>query len=147
MQLILLKDVKKVGKKGEVVHVADGYARNFLIPKGLAQPATEKVVGAVKEQVKYREKSLEQAKRQEKEWAKELAETTLEFREKASGGSLFGSITRETLAETLVEKGMRIASEDILLPKPIKAIGTHEVSVRFPKTKTTASVRVEVSAL
>jgi large subunit ribosomal protein L9 len=147
MQLILLVDVKKVGKKGDIVKVSDGYARNFLLPKKLAKPATEKAVGVLREQAEYQEKSEERMLWQEREWAKKLKEIVLEFREKASGESLFGSITKEILAKRLEQEGVRISPESILLSKPIKLLGEHSVSVRFPKTNTMTTVRVHISAV
>lgn len=133
MEVILLKDVKRLGKAGEVKRVADGYARNYLIPRGLAVYATD----AARKQIE--EQAAAVARREEKE--KTVAETRLAnvgkielvFRAKAGeSGRLYGSITSADIAEQLSQKlGMEIDKRKVLLDDPIKKVGKTQVNVKL----------------
>jgi large subunit ribosomal protein L9 len=147
MKVILLADVKSVGKKGEVVTVADGYGQNFLIPKRLASPATD---GAVK---KRKKELADQAtkKQREVEAAESLAEKfgskPLVIKVKVGdGGKLFGSVTSSDIAQAVKsEFGQAVDKKKIHLPKPIRELGEHTVSARLYKG-VKASLKVSVQA-
>ena len=147
MKVILLADVKSVGKKGEVVTVADGYGQNFLIPRRLAAPATD---GAVKKRTK--EMADQSSKKQrEVEAAKELAEKlgskALTLKVKVGdGGKLFGSVTSSDIAKAVKsEFGHSVDKKKVDLPKPIRELGEHTVKVRVYKG-VQANLRVSVVA-
>jgi large subunit ribosomal protein L9 len=145
MKVILQKEVDKLGTPGDVVDVADGYARNFLIPRGLAASASK---GAVKHAERLRE-AHEKRQRAELEAAQGIAErltsTPLRMSVKAGeDGRLFGSITVHHLAEE-IEKiaGAEIDRRQIHLEEPIRSVGTHEVKVRLhPDVDATVTVQI-----
>ncbi len=128
MKVLLLQDVKKIGKKNEVKEVADGYARNFLFARKLAVPADEGAM-KMKAHIDAGEKALIDgyAKR-----AAQLKKDVLEFRVKAGAkGEVFGSVTAEDIRKTLAAKGY--GEVRIGLEKPLRKTGTHEVPVDFGK--------------
>ena len=133
MKVILTQDVKSLGKKDEVVNVNDGYARNFLIPKGLAVEATASAMNELKI------KQGAQKHRKENELAdaqalkKKLSEITVSIKSKAgSSGKLFGSITSMDIVEQIKKDyGITIDKRMINLPDAIKTLGTTEVEIRL----------------
>ena len=132
MRIILLQDVENLGKKYEVKEVADGYARNFLIPKGLAKPAT-------KENLKWLETQKEiEVKKAEEELKKvEAVATNIDGQEIiipvkiGEEGQLFESITSQKIYEKLKELGFEIKKSQIDLPEPIKELGEYPVKIKF----------------
>src|SRR5262245_36155994 len=132
MKVLLKQDVKGIGKKGEMLEVKEGYARNFLIPNGLAVEASG---GALKE-AQEQQKSVERHKAKEKAEAQDLADKlkglTLTLRHKAGDeGKLFGSITNAEIAAALKEKGFEIDKKQIVLEEPIRLLGNHQVKVKL----------------
>jgi large subunit ribosomal protein L9 len=126
MQVILLQDVKGLGRKMEVREVHDGYARNFLFPKKLAALADEKNLAQRAKLEAGRGVTL----RALEEQAKKLGATTLTFGVKTGErGEVFASITKEQIKKTLIAEGFHVM--DVLLPKPIRALGTHRVDVKL----------------
>ena len=132
MKLILLEDVEGLGRKGDAVDVADGYARNFLVPKELAMKATE---GALKEAEQLR-RVREEADRRAREEAEALS-NALEGRKvvvaarSADEGKLFGSIGPSDIAEAIMKfTGVEIEQDHIDLRTPIKELGSYEIRVR-----------------
>lgn len=147
MKVILIKDVKGIGKAGEVAAVSDGHARNYLIPKGFAKEAS----GAnIKELDK--KKAEEEQKRQEllaeaKEQAERLEKVGITIKTKSGeGGRLFGSITSKDIADALLsEHGIELDKRKILLDNPIKQAGRYEVGVKlYHEVVSKISVTVEV---
>lgn len=149
MQVLLLKNVPGVGNAGEVKKVADGYARNYLLPNKLAVSATEgavKQAETIKEAVARREaKTLAAAQ----ELAKILGQTTITFYAKAGEGDrLFGSITSADIAEKLAEKHINVDKRKIELPSPIKALGERQVVIKVhPEVTAEVTVVVEREAV
>ncbi|HHX63855.1 MAG TPA: 50S ribosomal protein L9 [Chloroflexi bacterium] len=146
MEVLLIKDVKNVGQAGDVRRVADGYARNYLIPRGLAVPATQ----AARKQVADRlaaEARREAAEREAAEaQAEKLQGIEIVFQVKAGeAGRLYGSITNNDIAERLAELGYDLDKRRVLLEEPIKEIGRTEVDVRL-HSEVKASVTVVVEA-
>ena len=132
MEVILRETVKKLGSAGEIVSVKDGYARNYLIPQGLAYRATE----ANKRRIESEKKGHAQRLAAEHEDATGLAaalnEVELHFAAKAGEGDrLFGSITSSDIADQLAEKGYQVDRRVIELEEPIKMIGVYKVPVRL----------------
>ncbi len=144
MELILLQDVEKVGRKGEVVRVRDGFARNVLIPRKLALAATSENQEFVEEHRKRAELRHEK----EKAAAQALADkmSSVKIKIEASAGEqekLFGSVTSEEIAEALAKKGHNVDKKQIHMKEAIKALGSHAVTIEvYPQVK--ASVTVEV---
>ena len=126
MKVLLLKDVKKIGRKYDVKNVSDGYARNFLFAQKLAILADE---GAMK--IKARAEAEESALiSRYKRMAAKLGKETLEFKVRAGDkGEMFGSVTGDQIKKTLSEKGYAVA--EIILKKPLRALGEHKVAVSF----------------
>ncbi len=145
MIVILKKDVKGSGKAGEVVKVSDGYARNMLLPRGLAIEATDGNMRTL-EKVKAKQEADEAAKQAKaEEQAAELKKTAVVIKTKAGeGGRLFGSITSQDIADALSEqKNIIVDKKKIKLDSPIKSIGNYSVEVKLYKG-VNAKVRVMV---
>lgn len=147
MKVIFLKDVKGNGKKGEIVEVSDGYARNFLIKKGLAEEAT-----AVKINSLNIKKGAEDFHRQEeikalKEEAKRLNGTQITLKIKCGeSGKVFGSVTAKEIADELSHLGYTVDKKRVMLKDPIKLLGVYAVDVKF-LPDVIAKIKVEVAAL
>lgn len=134
MKVILLSDVKKVGKKGEILEVADGYARNFLISKGLAVQATNKsmeILQGQKDEQRQNEKDLEKKANELKE---ELKGITCEFFLNSKNGKVFGSVSTKQIAEELGKKyKITIDKRKIIDTDPIQSLGVTKVRVELYK--------------
>jgi large subunit ribosomal protein L9 len=146
MKVILTDDVKNLGHRGSVVTVADGYARNFLLPKALAYPAT---AGNVKrlEQEKHR---YDARVEKEKEGASSIAQTlegmTIVLKKKAGEhDALYGSVTSSELADAIAAKGITVDKRKIEIEEPIKRLGKHTVHVKLHRD-VTVGITVEVQA-
>ncbi|MCK9575684.1 MAG: 50S ribosomal protein L9 [Clostridia bacterium] len=138
MKVIFLQDVKGSGKKGQILNVSDGYARNFLFPKKLAEIATNSAVNSLNGQ-----KNAELFKKNtEKEAAFELSKKikglTIELKIKAGEkGKMFGSITSKEIAEMLNKQGFEIDKKKIILETPIKNVGQYKIEVKLYQDVTT----------
>ncbi len=145
MEVILVEDVPHLGRAGEVVKVKDGYARNYLIPKGLAQAATKENLKALEE----RRRQLERRSTRELERARELAarigEITCTIRRPAGAeGKLFGAVTSADIEEALKEMGIEVDRKRIELPEPIKVTGAYTVPIKLhPEVTATLKLWVE----
>ena len=132
MKLILLEDVDRLGKRGAVVSVKDGYGRNFLIPRKLATPATEgnlKSLSLIQKQEKIKEASEEKDAAQMKE---QLEQLSLNIPMKSGEGDvLFGSVTTADIASLLEKEGYSIDKRKIELDEPIKRLGEYHVAVKL----------------
>jgi large subunit ribosomal protein L9 len=147
MKVILQKPVDKLGVPGDVVDVADGYARNFLIPRGMAMTASK---GAVRHAGRLRQahtKRVEQAVTEARELAARLAASPIRISSRAGeDGRLFGSVTVIDIAAAIEQTaGVAVDRKRIHLPEPIRSVGTHDVAVHL-HPDVNASVVVEVVA-
>ena len=132
MKVILLSRVSSLGERWETIEVADGYARNYLIPKGLAIPATEANLRKIEEERKRVERKAGREKGKAEELAKKLSGMKLSLVKKAGEeGTLFGSITSMEIAEALKEKGIELDRRKIVIDEPIKKVGTYQVRVKL----------------
>lgn len=133
MKVILLQDVKGLGEKGEVANAKDGYARNFLFPRGLAVEATEGNLKTLKKQKTSQKLKEQQEIDEAKDLAAKLEESPIEITAKAGeGGKLFGSVTSKDLAEALEKQHkIKIDKRKIVLPEPIKELGIRDVEVKL----------------
>ncbi len=146
MKVILVKDVKNVGKAGEIVNVSDGYGRNYLLPRGLAIEATESNVKVLNEKKKAEEKKRQQELEEAKEMAQKLSNLSLVLKVKAGeNGKLFGSVTSKDVEEALKEKGFDIDKKKIVFNENVKTTGTYYVDIKLYQG-VIAKVKVDVVA-
>ena len=133
MKVILLEDVKSLGKKGQIVDVSDGYARNFILAKKLGLEATSKNLNDLKLKKAHEDKLAAQRLQEAKDFAAKLEGLQVTLKIKAGeGGKLFGSISSKEIAEAAKEQlGLEIDKKKLVLPNPMKAIGTTEVPVKL----------------
>ena len=148
MQVILIKDVKGLGKAGDIVKASDGYARNMLFPKGFAKEATEANLHALKA---MKEKEAERRATDiasANAVAEKLKGVTVKIAAKAGdGGRLFGAVTGQTISDELkAQSGIEIDKKKIVLKDPIKATGTYRVQAKLYQ-EIAGTIVVEVSAL
>ena len=144
MKVLLCEDIKKLGWLGDVVEVNDGYARNYLLPQGLAKVATKDSVRAIAEEKTRRaEQRIQQGERLE-EAAKAVEGAEAVVAAKANEqGHLFGSVTSRQIAANLREQGFEVADEIVHLPEHIKQVGTHAVTLKY-RDDLTVTVNVVV---
>lgn len=144
MKVIFLKDVKGQGKKGEVKEVSEGYARNFLIPRGLASAANDGNLKQLEQLNKAESRRKEKEKEEAELMAAKLTEVKLSFKMKAGeGGRLFGSITNKQIADSLDKLGYKIDKRKIQLDDSIRTLGVTQVQIRLhPDVTGTVSVQV-----
>ncbi|HET9095074.1 MAG TPA: 50S ribosomal protein L9 [Candidatus Baltobacteraceae bacterium] len=145
MKLILLGDVKALGKKGDLVDVAEGYARNFLLPRKLAIEANKGALTMLTEQKKATQKREAQMLAETQEMAKLLESKPVAVRAKAGGnGRLFGTVTNADIAEAITQTfSVSVDKHKIEVKNAIKALGSYPVEIRLGKNivaKTTVSV-------
>ncbi|MDU4694587.1 MULTISPECIES: 50S ribosomal protein L9 [Paenibacillus] len=144
MKVIFLKDVKGQGKKGEIKEVSEGYAQNFLMPRGLVRPATEGNVKTLEQQTASELKRKAQEKEDAIQLGKKLEEMTVQLKAKAGeGGRLFGAITSKQVAEALEKAGVKLDKRKIEMHDPIRTLGVTQVPVKLhPEVKSTLKVHV-----
>jgi len=147
MKVILTETVSKLGKEGDVKKVSDGYARNFLLPRKIAVPATEGNLARWEKKRKEIEARLAQEKAEKEDLAGRLNSLSLAFKVDAGEtGKLFGSITSaDIVREIKASSGIDVDKKDVDLPENIKSVGAHEVSIRL-HPEVTAKVKVEIEA-
>ena len=133
MKIILKQDVKGKGKKGQMIEAAEGYARNFLIPKGLAVAATPDAVNTMNLQAKAKAKADAEAKAEALAVAEKLKASQVKLTAKGGeGGKLFGAVTGKEISGALKEQfGMDIDGKKLVLEQPIKSFGTYEVKAKL----------------
>jgi len=133
MKIILCDDVDNLGEMGETVTVADGYARNFLIPRRLAVRADSASAKQIEHEMAIIKRREEKRRAEQAKIAKEIEKVTVEIQVRAGeGDKIFGSVTAGHIAEKLAELGHEINRKAIQLPEPIKTLGIFKVAVRFP---------------
>lgn len=145
MKVVLLQDVKSLGKKDEIVTVNDGYARNFLFPKKLGVEATKANLNVLKQQLAAAERLAEEQLAQAKAQAEAMSSVKVSIPVKVGvGGKLFGAVSSKEIAEALKQQaGLEIDKKKILLSEPIKAVGEEKVDIKLHKD-VTAQITVAV---
>ena len=133
MKIILLQDVRSLGKKGQVVNVSDGYARNYVLPKKIGIEATEKNKNDLKLQKQHEDKLAAERLAAAKELAKKLETLKIEVSMKAGeNGKVFGSISSKEIAEQAKKQfNLDLDKKKIVLEEPIKSFGMHEVPIKL----------------
>ena len=146
MKIILLEDVKSVGKKGELVELKEGYARNFIIPKKLGVEATDANMNTLKLQKRNEEKVAKEQLEAAQAMAAEIEKMTVKLELKAGeGGKIFGSVSSKEIAKAVTDQyGKKIDKKKLQLADTIKTVGMHEVTVKLhPKVSAKLKVQVE----
>ncbi len=146
MKVILKEDVKGLGKKEQMVEASDGYARNFLFPRGLAVEASATNVNIMKTKKEAEAQKKEREIAQAKEMAKKIKDITLTLKVKAGdNGKLFGSITSKDIAEAMkTQQKLEIDKKKLVMPDSLKSVGTFEVEVKlYPEISSKFTVKIE----
>ena len=144
MKVVLLQDVKALGKKGDVVEVSEGYARNFLLTKKYAVEATPANLNTLKLQKANADKIAAEQLAEAKDIAAKLEKVTVTVAIKAGeNGKTFGSVSSKEIAQELEKQGLEVDKKKIVLPDPIKEFGKYEVKVKLHKD-VQANVKVNV---
>ncbi len=132
MKVILLQDVKGKGKKGQILEVSDGYARNFMLPKKIAIEATADAVNTVKMNDKATAERIAREKAAALETSKALRAMTLTVTARGGGnGRLFGAVTNQEIAAALEKQGIKLDKRKIIISDPIKNVGTYTVTCKL----------------
>ena len=132
MKVILLQDVKGKGKKGQMIEVSDGYARNFMLPKKMAIEATPDAINTMRMNDKATQERIAREKAEAMEISKKLREMTLTVTAKGGGaGRLFGSVTNQEIADALAKTGIKLDKRKITIAEPIKNVGTYTVTCKL----------------
>jgi large subunit ribosomal protein L9 len=144
MKLILKEDVKNLGEVGSIVNVADGYGRNYLIPKNLAIEASQKNIKQFEHDKKKILVKAEKIKKSSEDLATRLSGLKLEIEAKAGEeDKLFGSVTSKDISEAISKHGIEVEKRRIMIQEPIKRLGEYEISVKLHQN-VTANVKLEV---
>ena len=132
MKVILLQDVKGKGKKGQMIEVSDGYARNFMLPKKLAIEATPDAINTMKMNDKATQERIAREKAEALETSKKLRAMTLTVKAKGGGaGRLFGAVTNAEIASALEKQGVKLDKRKIVMNENIKSVGTYTVTCKL----------------
>lgn len=133
MKVILQKDIKGQGKKGELKEVSDGYGRNYLLPRGLALEATADNLNAMRLKNKARQAQIEREKEQARQYAEQLGGVVVHLKAKAgTGGRLFGSVTSKEISEALAaQHNIIVEKNQIVQTDPIKQFGSFQVKCKL----------------
>ena len=132
MKVILLQDVKGQGKKGQMLEVSDGYARNFMLPKKLAIEATPDAINTMRMNDKATQERIAREKAEALATGKKLREMTVIVKAKGGGaGRLFGSVTNAEIADALAKQGVKLDKRKIVLNEPIKSVGTYTATCKL----------------
>jgi large subunit ribosomal protein L9 len=147
VKIVLREDVETLGKKGDLLEVADGYARNYLVPRGLAMQATKGAVAQSEAMRRSRDAREIRDREGAEALAAQLGARTIELKARAGeGGKLFGSITAADVADAvLAQTGIELDRRKVVLAEPIRELGDAEITVRLP-AEVTVAVAVSVIA-
>lgn len=133
MKVILLQEVKNLGKKGDIKIVSDGYARNFLFPQKLAKPATGTAIAALETLKKTETKNESEEHKKYSALREKLKSIKLSFKMKMGKGRSFGSVTTQKITDELKKNGIVVEKEWVLLDEPIKTAGEKSVKIKPPQ--------------
>jgi large subunit ribosomal protein L9 len=144
MEVILRAYVPNLGAPGDIVTVKDGYARNYLVPKGLAIPASKKSIKAIERERQIILAKAERQRRKFESLAEKLNQLELEIPQRViEEDRLYGSVSATEIVATLKEQGFEIAKKQVLLDEPIKKLGEYEVPIRLAP-EVTAHIKIKV---
>ena len=131
MKVVLLAEIKALGKKGDIKEVSDGYARNFLLPKKLAEIATVQAIKKSEEEKKKHEEAAKAELEKTEFLAESLQGKEIYIRAKEKDGKLFGSIAAKAIVKELQKENPQIQEKSVILPEPIKELGEYEVKIEL----------------
>lgn len=143
MKIILNENIDSLGQENSIVEVKNGYARNYLIPKGMAVKATSSNLRKLQEKKKIQELRLKKAKKQAESLSKKLKKMSCTIAVKVEDDKMFGAVTSLDIVKSLKEKNIYLDKTDILLDEPIKELGVYNISVKL-HPEVTAEVKVWV---
>lgn len=146
MKIILMQDVKKLGKKGEIIEINDGYARNYILPQKLGVEANNRNLNDLKLQKMKEEKDAQKLLDEAKDLAEKIGAQIVTVKIKAGeGGKVFGSVSAREIAGAMKKQcGLEIDKKKIQLQEPIRSFGFHEVGIRLhPQVTGTLRIKVE----
>jgi large subunit ribosomal protein L9 len=145
MKVVLIKELEGYGTVGTVINVKDGFARNYLIPKGIALPATESNLKHVQSMLSQKQRKLQKGKEKALALAKKLEGLVLEIKHQVGEkGKLYGSVTSAEIAKALAEKGFEIDRKRVVLAKPIRDVGIYTVPIKLhPEVEVQIKVDVQ----
>jgi large subunit ribosomal protein L9 len=144
MKVILKEDVKKLGNMGQVVDVSDGYARNYLVPRGLAVEASTKNIKSLEHEKRTIIEKAKKIRNSAQELADRISQMNLVIKAKAGEeGKLFGSVTSMDISELLKKEGIEVDKKKIFIDEQIKRLGTYSVNIKFhPGVSTQLNIQV-----
>ena len=144
MKVVLKDDIKNVGKMGQIVDVADGYARNYLVPRGLAVEANIKNLKSLEHEKKIIQEKAKRIKNSSQTLSDKISTMTLLIKAKAGDeGKLFGAVTSMDIAELLKNEGIEMDKKKIFLDEPIKRLGSYSVNIKIhPEISTNLNIQV-----
>ncbi len=144
MEVILLDAVERLGKRGDVVKVADGYARNYLIPRRLAVPATPSNLRAFQAEEKLLQRKREKEKRKAEKLANKISKLSLKIEVRTGeDDKLYGAVSSVDILQALKEKGVELEKHMIKMEEPIRELGVYRVPIKLhPQVETTVKVEV-----
>jgi len=132
MKVLLIKDVKNLGKAGEIKEVKDGYGQNFLVKKGFAKVATDEVIKEWKEEQAELKAKMEAEIKELNELAEKLKDTKVTIKRKlGDNGHLYGAVTKDDIATALKEAGYEVDKKVVEIKNAIKTVGLHDVSIKL----------------
>ena len=132
MKVVIKEDIKNVGKMGQIVDVADGFARNYLVPRGLAVEANTKNLKAIEHEKKLIQEKAKKIKNSAETLSDKISTMTLMIKAKAGDeGKLFGAVTSMDIAELLKNEGIEMDKKKISLDEPIKRLGSYSVNIKI----------------
>ena len=147
MKVILNQKVDGLGIEGDVVGVKEGFARNYLFPRGIAKNATKKNIAAIQKEIDYRQIKEAKTRNNLESLTKQLDKLSLKFELKSGeDGRLFGSVTSQMISDAIAEKGYTVDKKEIEIPEPIKHVGKYFVNVKLGP-ELDAKIKVKVTAL
>lgn len=145
MKIILKKDVESVGSAGDLVNVSDGYARNFLIPRGLGIEASSRSMKALEDEMEVAARRVQKKKKAAQSMARQLEGVTCNISRKVGQqDKMFGSVTTKDIGNALREQGIEIDKRNILLEEPIKSLGEFSVKIKL-ESGVSADIKVVVA--
>ncbi len=144
MKVVLKDDIMNIGKMGQIIDVADGYARNYLVPRGLAIEANTKNIKSLEHEKRIIQEKAKKIKNSAEDLSHKISTMTLVIKAKSGDdGKLFGSVTTMDIAELLQNEGIKIDKKRISLDEPIKRLGSYTVNVKLhPEISTQLNVQV-----
>ncbi|WP_457601170.1 50S ribosomal protein L9 [Hydrogenivirga sp.] len=144
MKVILTRDLEGYGFFGDVIEVKNGFANNYLIPRGYAVPATEGNMRHIQEVLKQKSRKIERERRKAEELAKKLKDVVVEVKKPVGeGGKLFGSVTAADVVNALKEQGIEIDRKNVVFPHAIKQVGLYTITIR-PHRDVSVEIKLDV---